>query len=48
MYPSHGGKVVPQTLCTRLADVELSADRADRGNPVRCKLLGEHLGRLFL
>jgi hypothetical protein len=48
MPHSSGGKVFPQALCPRLADVELIADRAGRGNPVRRKLFGEHLRGLFL
>jgi hypothetical protein len=35
-------------LCARLADVELSTDLADRGNPFRRELPGEHLDGLFL
>ena len=41
-------EVVPQPLRTGLADVELRADRADRGNAIRCQLIGEYLGRLLL
>jgi hypothetical protein len=35
-------------LCARLADVKLSTNRTDRGNPVLRELLGEHLCGLFL
>lgn len=42
------GKVVPQSLCTWLANMELSADRAYRGNSIGGKLVGEHLSCLFL
>ena len=42
------GETVSQPLCSGLADVELSADRTNLGNPVRRKLLGEHLSRLLL
>jgi hypothetical protein len=45
---SSRGKEVPQPLCPGLADVQLSADRAHRGNPVRRELRGEQLGRLLL
>jgi hypothetical protein len=31
-----------------LADVELSADRADRRNAIRCQMIGEYLGCLLL
>ena len=43
MHSGRCGKVVPQSLRTGLADVELSADRADRGNPLGRELLGEIL-----
>jgi hypothetical protein len=46
--PGRCGKVVPQSLCSPLADVELSADRTNRGNPIRRELGGEQFGRLFL
>ena len=42
------GEVLAYPLCARLADVELSMDRTDRGNLVRRELLGEHLDGLFL
>jgi len=42
------GEVLAYPLCARLADVELSADRTDRGNLIRRELLGEHLDGLFL
>jgi hypothetical protein len=48
MPPGASGQVVAQTLCSRLADMKLSADGTDGGNPVRRKLLGEHLGRFLL
>lgn len=38
--PGPCGKVLPQALSTRLADVVLSTDR---GNPICRKLFGEHL-----
>jgi hypothetical protein len=47
-YCGSGGKVVPQSLCPELADVELSTDRTHRGNPVRRELLGEQLRHPFL
>ena len=46
-YSSHD-KVVPQPLRPGLANVQLSADRAHRGNPVRRELTREQLGRLLL
>jgi hypothetical protein len=46
--PGRRGKIVPQALCTWLADAKLSPDRAHRGNPGRCELLGEHLRRPLL
>jgi hypothetical protein len=39
---------VPQSLRTWLANVELSTDGTDRGNPIYRKLLSEYLGRLHL
>ena len=41
-------EVVLQPLCPGLADVELSADRAHRGNLVGLELRGEQLGCLLL
>ena len=41
------GQIVSQPLRPGLADVELSADRAHRGNPVRRELPGEQLSRLL-
>lgn len=35
-------------MCPRLTDVELSADRAHRGNPVRPELRGKQLDHLLL
>jgi hypothetical protein len=48
MPPCPCDEVVPQALRPWLADVELIADRADGGNSVRRKFLGEQLSGLFL
>jgi hypothetical protein len=45
---SSGSEVVSQPLRPGLADMELSADRAHRGNPVRRQLPGEQLSRPLL
>ena len=42
------GEVVSQPLCPGMADMELSADRAHRGNPARRQLPCEHLSRPLL
>ena len=41
-------EVISQPPRPGLADVELSADRADRRNPIRRQMIGEYLGRLLL
>jgi hypothetical protein len=46
--PGPCSKVIAQALCAWLADMELSTDGTDRGNPVSRKLFSEHLGGLFL
>lgn len=40
-------EVIPQSLHTRLADVELRADRANRRHAILCQLIGDYLGRLL-
>jgi hypothetical protein len=39
---SDGGKVPPQSLRARLADVQRSTDGAYRGNTVTCQVSREH------
>mgnify|MGYP007135457624 CR=1 FL=1 len=45
--PRDSGELLVQSLCAWLADVELGADYAHRGNSVLRKLLGEQLSRHF-
>jgi hypothetical protein len=42
------GEVVSQPLRPGLANMQLSADRAHRGNPVRREVVGEQFRRLLL
>jgi hypothetical protein len=39
---SGGCEILAQPLCTRLADVQRSADSPYRGNAVICQIIGEH------
>jgi hypothetical protein len=48
MHPGRCGEVVPQSLCTGLADVQLSADRTHRRNSVCREFHCVQRGRLFL
>jgi hypothetical protein len=41
------GKVLPEALCTWLADVELSTDRPNGRDAIFRKLLCKQFGRLF-
>jgi hypothetical protein len=46
--PCSRSEVVPQSLRTRLTDMELRADCANRRHATRCQLTGEYPGRSLL
>jgi hypothetical protein len=48
MYLSDSGKVLSQSLCTRLTHMQLSTDSPYRRNAVSCQVRREHDGGMFV